>query len=370
VEHQVEKDIFRGEESVRNFSARLAIEAGSDLTDSEIGSILGPEAVGPFRYAQSSLTGCVRKTTGEPAFCHSADIALRAVDLGYGQPVVALALLHDTIEDRSGTLADVSDHLLEIKKLFGQSVGEDIRLSTNVYSIILRAMEGRVPKSLPFEPESRRVVAQALLDYREELPGELARQFQRELERLLSYFLPLVDVSSGAAKARIDKKYTLVSELRLQSYRLFVEDIVDDARYRYRPEGSGFHEVPLTVKALDLIDNLRTSEVANFASMERILLKVETFLDCSFFLHDVIRKHNHQQATYISLYDYVKYHLIEQMMERKRAMVFLADTRFAFFAQYLVREITRLQEKYKVSNEPVQELARLRDEIRRINLGQ
>lgn len=366
---QIEKDIFRGEDAVRNFSARLAIEAGSDLADSEIAPILGAEAVGWFRYAQSSLTGCVRKTTGEPAFCHSADIALRAVDLGYGQPVVALALLHDTIEDRSGTLADVSDHLVEIKKLFGASVGEDIRLSTNVYSIILRALEGRVPKHLPFEPESRRVVGQALLDYREELPGELGRQFRRELDRLQNYFLPQVDVASGAAKARIDKKYTLVSELRLKSYRLFVEDIVDDARYRHRPEGSGFHEVPLVVKALDLIDNLRTSEVANFASMERILLKVELYLDCSFFLHDVIRKHSYAKATFIPLYDYVKYHLIEQMMERKRAMVFLADTRFAFFAEYLVREMTRLQEKYKVSNEPVRELVRLRDEVRRINLG-
>lgn len=66
----------------------------------------------------------------------------------------------------------------------------------------------------------------------------------------------------------------------------------------------------------------------------------------------------------------MKYHLIEQLMERKRAMVFLADTRFAYFAQYLMREITRLQDKYKVSDSPVKELVRLRDEVRRINLAE
>ena len=41
MDQKIEKDVFRGEEAVRNFSARLAIEAGSDLTDSEIAAFFG-----------------------------------------------------------------------------------------------------------------------------------------------------------------------------------------------------------------------------------------------------------------------------------------------------------------------------------------
>ena len=356
------KDVFSGAEQVRRFSAQLAVGMGEDVNDEDIASVLGARAVKAFRYSLESLRGFVRRTTGEPAFCHSADIALRAVDLLYPDSVIEVALLHDTVEDRSKTLADCARRLAELEQLFGAQSARDVRHSTNSYSMILRGLEGKVPHNLPFEPSSKEVLREAIVAQQRELSPELQEMFAHEYSKLVDYFLPGVELAGGARKARVDRKYTVISELRLQSYRLFVEDIHDDAR-----ADDGFHDDTLVVKTLDLVDNLRTSEVANFGSLERILVKVETFLDCTFFLHDYVRAHPRAVTTFIELYDYLKYSLVEQLMERKRALVFLADTRFAFLADYLMREVSRLQDKYKVVRPPVPELARLRDVIRARN---
>ena len=80
-EQAEQKDVFRGDQKVRDFSASLAMGLASELTDDAIAHVLGKEAVKAFRFAHEKLHGFVRKTTGEPAFCHSADIALRAVTL-------------------------------------------------------------------------------------------------------------------------------------------------------------------------------------------------------------------------------------------------------------------------------------------------
>lgn len=360
------KDCFVGEDAVRRFSARLAMGLPDEIADEEIVEVLGAEAVGAFRYAQKSLHGFVRRTTGEPSFCHSADIALRALDLGYSPRIVQVALLHDTIEDRSKTLGQVLENLAELERLFGQDVAQDVRRSTNVYSLIIRPLEQHVPNNLPFDDSAKPALLLGIEQIRRELPLDVRRQFEHEFQQLLEYFVHQVELSGGAHKARIDRKYTVISELRLRSYRLFVEDIHSDARFR-EGLGRGFHEATLVVKALDLVDNLRTSEVANFGALERILLKAETFLDCTFFLHDFIRALPSVKCSFIDLYEYLKYHLVEQLLERKRALVFLADTRFSFLADYLMREVTRLQAKYKVHGRPLTELTRLREALRTFN---
>ena len=362
----VEKDVFCGEQRVVNFSAQLALQVGQSLSDNDIGGVLGMDAVPAFRYAERSLSGFVRRTTGEPALCHSAYIALRALDLGYPQRVVQVALLHDTVEDRSRNLLEISQHLSEIRSLFGEDVARDVRCSTNVYSTIIRGIESALPRGLAFDDSTKPVLADALSKHRSALGFQLADEYDREYRQLLDYFLGQIDLRGGERKARLDKKYTVVSELRLQSYRLFVEDIHDDARLRIPPRDSHLHEVILVVKALDLVDNLRTSEVANFGSLERILLKVETFLDCTFFLHEYIHQRPDVHSTFINVYDYLKCHLVEQLIERKRAMMYLADTRFAFVADYLVKQISHLQAKYKVS-QTIPELTRTRQAIREQN---
>lgn len=361
-----QKDLFCGEDAVRRFSARLAVGLGEEITDDEVVAVLGRETVPYFRYAQQCLHGFVRRTTGEPAFCHSADIALRALDLNYSTRLVQAALLHDTVEDRSKTLEQVVKHLAEIENLFGWEIAQDVRHSTNVYSVILRNLDSKVSHDLAFDDSAKPALLKGIDDVRREMPEGLRHKFRHEFGQLLDYFVHQVELSEGARKARVDRKYTAVSELRLRSYQLFVEDIHTDARYRH---GRGsLHDVTLVVKSLDLVDNLRTSEVANFASLERILLKAETFLDCTFFLHDEIRAMQPRvETSFIDLYDYLKYHLVEQLLERKRALIFLADTRFAFLADYLMREVVRLQAKYKVHGNPLTELVRLRELLRTQN---
>lgn len=358
-----QKDLFAGEDAVRSFSARLAVGLGDEIADPEITAVLGADAIPYFRYAQRKLHGFVRRTTGEPAFCHSADIALRALDLNFRSRVVHAALLHDTVEDRSKTLEQVVNNLTEIEELFGRDMAQDVRGSTNVYSVILRNLDTKVSHDLPFDDTAKPALLRGIEEVRQETPAALRHEFRHEFAQLLDYFVHQVDLSEGARKARVDKKYSAVSELRLRSYRLFVEDMHSDARFR-NGLGKGFHDVVLTVKSLDLVDNLRTSEVANFASLERILLKAETFLDCTFFLHDEVRAIPSTCKVFIDLYDYLKYHLVEQLLERKRALIFLADTRFAFLADYLMREVVRLQAKYKVHGNPLQELRRVRQLLR------
>lgn len=361
------KDCFCGEDAVRRFSARLAVGLAEEIRDEEISEVLGAETIAAFRYAQQCLHGFVRRTTGEPTFCHSADIALRALDLGYSPRIVQVALLHDTVEDRSKTLSDVLHHLQEIENLFGQDIAQDVRRSSNAYSLILRPLEKFLPAGLAFDDSAKPALLLGVEQVRRELSPELQRSFAHEFAQLQDYFVHQVDLTEGARKARIDKKYTVLSELRLRSYRLFVEDIHSDARFR-EGLGQGFHEATLVVKTLDIVDNLRTSEVANFGALERILLKAETFLDCTFFLHDFIRALPQVKSSFIDLYDYLKYHLVEQLLERKRALVFLADTRFCFLADYLMREVVRLQAKYKVHGRPLSELNRLRGTLRAHNL--
>ncbi|MFQ5740748.1 MAG: hypothetical protein ACE5JX_17230 [Acidobacteriota bacterium] len=358
------KDIFSGHQRVREFSARLAV--GENPGDEEVAEVLGQEVVVPFRYAQDCLRGLVRRTTGEPAFCHSADIALRALDLGYPDSTLVVCLLHDTVEDRSSSPAELSRCLAEVGRRF-EAPAQDVRLCTNRYSVLLRSLGRRVPPDLPFQQSSLEPVRKALRKFEKELPHDLSCEFEHEFRQFLDYFLDEVDLSRGAQKARIDSTYTVLAELRLQSYRLFVEEIADDARTRKAPAAGTFHENPLVTKSLDLVDNLRTSEVSSLASLQRILFKSETLLDASFYLHDYVRQSNNTQATFILLYDYLKHHLVEQLWERKRALASLADTRFAYLADFLVQEISRLQQKYKVGEFPVTELDRIRDSIRELN---
>ena len=361
------KDVFCGDQAVRDFSARLAQGLSDEITDEEISSVLCSEAVPAFRYASRCLHGFVRRTTSEPTFCHSADIALRAKDLGFPPRVIQVALLHDTVEDRSKKLSEVIERVDELRAHFPADIVQDVYCSTNVYSVIIRALESRVGYNLPFDDTAPVKLRASLEEIQRETPPEIASYFKPQFTQLMDHFLLGADLTGGARKARIDKKYTVVSELRLQSYRLFVQDIHDDARYRIEPRSSTLHENVLAVKTLDLVDNLRTSEVANFGSLERILLKAETFLDCTFFLHEYVRERPAVRTNFIELYELLKYHLVEQLLERRRALVFLADTRFGFLTDYMMREITRLQEKYKVDTSPIAALQRLRTKIQEHN---
>ncbi len=363
------RDESFGSEMLRNLSARLALGDEQDVTDAEIVSVLGEQSLRAFRYAQESLRGLVRKVTGEPAFCHSADVALRALDLAYPRPLLQVCLLHDAAEDSSDDIITLFFHLKEIERLFDPDVVADVRVLTNRYQIILQSLSGLLPDNLPFEPESLGAVTRALDELRAQVPPLVRDEFDYEFYQLHTYFLPAVNLAAGRRRGLIDRQYTVLSEVAFQAYRVYAEQMGDDALLRYGHYGSGFYDRVLTVKFLDQVDNLRTSGIATWGALDRILVKTETFLDKTFYLHDYVRRHGFEGRTaFLDLYDYLKCQLIEQMAVRRKAVAFLADSRFALLTEFLVETLSRLQRKYMVSELPRAEISRLRHQIRDHNL--
>lgn len=365
--HTRRVDLFAGTGPARRLSTRLMRGEAAEISDAEVAAVLGQEPAVAFRFAEERLRGRRRRTTDEPVFCHSADIAMRALDFGYGPRTVVAGLLHDVVEEAAPEPEAMADLLLDVERRFGPRTGRDVRVLTNRYTALLGAVRREVPTSLPFVDGSREIVAGALKDLRSRLPGDVAEAFSFEFHQLLDYFLPRADVARGAARASVDRGHSVFNELVLQSYRVFSEDMADDARSRPGPSSDRFCETPLVVKCMDLVDNLRTAEVVSWRALDRILLKSEMFLDATFYLHEHLQGAEARDVTFIAAYDYLKHQLVEQMEERARALAYLADTRFAPLAGFLEGQLSRLHRKYKVGRNPVETLARLRNRIRGLN---
>ncbi len=359
---EMEKALFTGPVTLRNLSSRLAI--GDPIGDEEITSLFNPEILSAFRFAQESLKGISRKNTGEPAFCHSFDIAIRALDLDYPVHVLNLCLLHDVVEEHSGTLGAYLRNYRRIASEFGHEIAQDVRILTNRYSIVLKMLKNRRIPPLPFEHDSLNVLRESLAVFMNRQPASHLKEFRNEFDRIMNHFFHRVDLALGEKKARFDRSYSVLDELILQSYALYMEELNDSVMGRKSGE---FYEVPLVVKFLDIVDNLRTSEIGNWTAIEKILLKSEMALDKSFYLHHNIFQGGFHETTFILLYDYLKYNLVEQLHERSRALSFLADTRFGYLADYLEKQIGRLHEKYMVSQSLVKGIERMRTGIKEIN---
>lgn len=360
---QQQKDLatFEGAPTLGLLSARLAI-GDERVTDQDVTDALGADVVPVFRFAQDRMAGRVRKTTREPAFCHSADIALRAADLGYDAGVIAVGLLHDVVEDSTRGLRQPLELIAEIGSRFGEQVATDVRLVTNRYAMLLDTVCLRLGPDAPVHQSSLPKVREAVGDLYWSLEPDLRQSYEHEFHRLL-FFFDGMDLSDGARHARLDHGYSLKKELGLHAYRPFVEQLADDALDRAWP----IYERALVAKGLDLVDNLRTTEIAAFDAIERMLAKAEAFLDKTFFLHDEIRRRGLGDATFVVFYDYVKHHLVEQLAERRRALSYLSDSRFAYLASFLMESIGRVQTKYQLGTDLVGDLRRLRAELRRLN---
>ncbi len=357
------KDLFPGPDELLSLSVRLATNRNAEISDEEVVKALGPGLVKAFRYLLDCLHDRSRKT-GEASCCHSVDIALRAADLGYPQDTRRICLLHDCVEDRSRDLADFSRLIADVRTQFGTEASIDTRVLTNRYKIMFDQLA--LPGNLPFDSSSMTKVRDAFVDSMGKLPSSCQSEFEHEFSRVLDHFPSTVDLSQGMDRARIDRRHSVLDEVKVQAYSLYLEDIADDARIRKGFDGTGFIETPLVVKALDVVDNLRTTEVANLITIDRILFKAEKFLDKTFFLHEYIHDHGFQ-VTFIMAYEYVKNHLINVLAERRELVSRLSDSRFAYLAGYLDQEISRLKDKYKVGALPVAELSRLRESIRECN---
>lgn len=360
-------DRFQGHSALSDLLLRNAVPADLEV---EVIRELGEATLPVFRYAHGCFEGLLRES-GEPAICHTGDVAIRVADLALPTSYVMTALLHDCVEDTSDSPAGLIRGLGEIEKRFGAEITADVRLLTNRYATLIRhalkSLANRGVRLTLTEESVQKVAAEVRVLRRAQSPGVqegLAHEYNR-----LAEVLPTLDLTEAQEIARVNRKHNLQTEISLQVYALFVDDMVDDFKYRTGPAGTGCHDLVLTVKFMDAIDNLRTSAATDKIKLEKILRKTQMILDKSFHLHDYLHNNQLSNPSFGLAYEMLKYTLIEQMIERKRAIQSLADTRFSPLAEFMVEQISKLEAKYKIDKSPPERLREIRVELRALREG-
>ena len=361
-------DRFKGDEALIRFSEKLMEWDGAPVTDREIADALGPGMVEIFRYAQKKLVGRIRKVTGEPSLCHSADVAIRAASLGYGEDVVKACLLHDVVEDTSNSYTELPMALAEIATTFSDELGQDIALLTNRYQLLFGSAAMKVSASV--QPTQRGLDAfRAALDVlRYESDPSLTEQFVCEFTGIAKYLEGNIDLAQAQEVCRRDRKFNFAKFLEARLYALYINDIAIDAIYRVSGT-NGRPPVPLITKSVDIIDNVRTSEISNRATLNKLVRKAETIIDVvqRGFL-DAIPAELADCSTVAPLHRIVQIRLVDQIKLRRRAVAEnFSETRFVSLVRFLADEGSRLNQKYRIPKNRVNEIENLEKEVRHIN---
>ena len=358
-------DAFRGAEARRLLSQHLMDWHEQPVGDDEVTGAFGADSLPAFRFAQARLEGRVRKVTLEPAFCHSADVALRAADLGFSGVVVQAALLHDVLEDTSKTAAELARATDDLRERFGPNVSQAAVLLTNRYQLLFKALHGKLRPDLPFDTRSARAYRAALEVLRWELPAELADRYSAELQRLGRFLEHEADVTRGAYIVKRDKKFRLSTWLERQVYRVYVGELTTEAAAQAGQCLESPAVVALVVKLFDTTDNIRTSEISNRLSLYKLMNKAESLLDATLAaLPDAGSDAAAvwQRTTIPALSRLLQLRLVDQLRARQHAIrQHFAETRFAGLVGFLTEQAARLSQKYSVPAERLVEIERLED---------
>ncbi len=361
-------DRFTGAEALVRLSEKLMEWDEAPVTDGEIATALGAGMVQAFRYTQEKLVGNVRKVTGEPALCHSADVAIRALSLGYGKEVVQACLLHDVVEDTSSGFAQLPRALDEIGARFSAELAQDVALLTNRYQLLFQSVAQKV--SIKIQPTPRGLEAfRAALDVLYyESDQALVDGFDREFAGVAELLEGNIDLAEATEACRRDSKFSFAKFLEERIYTLYVEDIVRDAAERVIDSG-GRPPVPLIVKAVDIIDNVRTSEVSNRSSLDKLVRKAETIIDSiQVGFIDKVPREIAIPSTVTALHRVVQIRLVDQIKLRRRAVADnFSETRFVNLVRFLVQEGNRLSALYQIPQNRIEVTESLEAEVRRIN---
>ncbi|MBN1946018.1 MAG: hypothetical protein JW797_10100 [Bradymonadales bacterium] len=368
-EHPHPVDRFKGAETLLKLSQRLTDWYTEPVTDQEIVDALGADLVSVFRYAQHRLEGKVRNVTLEPAFCHSADIAFRALGLGYPPLALKVGLLHDVVEDSSGSIADVPRIVEDLSEHFPADVVHGVLLMTNRYQLIFKSLVPKVRKDIPFEPRALTAYRAALDVLSAELPQEVVERFAAELQRLACFLEQRASILDGVRIVKRDKRFTVAIHLERQVYHLYAEELVEQAAAAVSGGENQEAITALVVKLLDVIDNVRTSEVSNRLTLFKLANKAEALLDqvqLGFLFRIPAELAN--PTTIPQLQRTVRLRLVDQLEARRRAVAEnFAETRFGGLVGFLGDQAFRLAAKYQVPVDRLEEIEVLEEEIRQIN---
>ncbi|MEO1273298.1 MAG: HD domain-containing protein [Myxococcota bacterium] len=359
-------DRFHGDDALVRLSARLMEWDEAPVTDEEIAEALGEGVIEAFRYTQKKLAGRVRKVTGEPSLCHSADVAIRAVSLGYSEDIAKACLLHDVAEDTASSFAQLPEAFGEIAERFSTVLAQDVALLTNRHQLLFQATATKVRPTI--EPTRRGVDAfRAALDvvYHESSP-KLCRIFNREFVEVSTFLESDIDLTEAANQHRRNRKFSFAKFIERKLYGLYIRDMSRNAVTRV---GVGMLPTPLIVKSVDITDNVRTSEISNRSTLNRLLRKAETIIDViqSAFL-DQVPVDAATRSTIAPLHRTVQIRFVDQIKLRRRALANnFSETRFASLIRFLVDEGNRLTGKYRIPVNRIEVVEELEAEVRRIN---
>ncbi|MBM3463925.1 MAG: HD domain-containing protein, partial [Armatimonadetes bacterium] len=209
-------DRFPGQSSLSDMLLR---NARPSEYEEDVVRELGEAALPAFRYASSCFEGLLRES-GEPAICHTGDVAIRTADLALPSQYVITALLHDCVEDTTDSPTGVVRGLIEIERRFGKHTREDVRLLTNRYSIIVRhAMRSLSSRSvkITLSEESLAKISSEIRVLRRTQPPNVQEMLSHEYTRLAE-MLPGIDLSDAQNIARVNRKHNLQSEIVMQVY--------------------------------------------------------------------------------------------------------------------------------------------------------
>jgi hypothetical protein len=363
-------DTFRGGESLRRLSTRLMDWYQDEVSDEDVVLALGEAALAPFRFAQARLRGRVRRVTLEPAFCHSADVALRARELGYDDHTVAVCLLHDVVEDSAGGIDEALALFDEIAARFTETVARDVRLLTNRHAIVFEAIAPKVRRDLPFEARSVRAYRAALEVLRHELPPATEARCQHELSGLARFLEERAELGTWARIAARDRKFCVATALERQIYHLYAEELVGSVADRLSGSWPGEPDSALVVKFVDLTDNVRTTELSGRLPMYKLIHKAEAVLDAARarIVDPGLLVGHEAHTTLPEWVPLLACRLADQLHARRAAVAaYFAETRFSGLVDFLGAQFERLGAKYDVPADRLECLQRLEDAVRRKN---
>ena len=226
--------------------------------------------------------GSQKRASGDPYFAHPLEVAAILTDLKLDDATIAVALLHDTIEDTDATRA-------EIDQLFGSEIGSIVDGLTKIERLNLVSREEAQAENLRklllaisadvrvllvkladrlhnmrtlefMPPEKRKRIAEETMDIYAPLAGRMGMQDMRsELEGLAfkwlqpEHFLAITDRLTEMQSDYADTIKVIAAEL---SQKLTSEGIKADVSARVKSPWSIFTKIERKQIALEQLSDM------------------------------------------------------------------------------------------------------------------
>ena len=340
---------------------REKLYRGELLTREEAEEFSGEGTSDAYLYAHKAAEGLLRRC-GNVAISHMVEVGERAKNLDFGFVYVAVALLHDAVEDKSKVIKDAYKLAEGIGTKFDDEIARNVAAITNHYAILIGGIE-RLAIGTP-ATGSNDALLDALDMLRTEAGDGVIAGFDGHFSGLGAIIRDL-DIGKVNEKISRDDKYSIFDELKSRAYWLYIADIFSDAVERYE-RGEKWYDVGVIVKGIDNIDNLRTMGL-DVPVMEKTLSKIETFLRHAEGFKDFLSSGGEENEGFLVVYGALKEQLVEQVIARRLALGQLNDTRYDHSLAYLKEKIEDYTARFGIDPAPI--IKRLQEQAKPLTFG-